>query len=73
MAGQGLNLGLADAAALARAVLDGRRSGSDVGSSALLSQYERERKVNCGDSRGVLCCKSSLDMEVSRFALICAG
>lgn len=50
MAGQGLNLGIADADALAKAVLQGRLSGTDVGSKTLLGRYEEERKV-CG----VLC------------------
>lgn len=45
MAGQGLNLGIADADALARAVLEGRSSGTDVGSKTLLGRYEEERKV----------------------------
>lgn len=45
MAGQGLNLGIADADALARAVLEGRLSGTDVGSKTLLGRYEEERKV----------------------------
>ncbi|CAN0098179.1 unnamed protein product [Ectocarpus sp. 6 AP-2014] len=44
MAGQGLNLGIADADALARAVLEGRLSGTDVGSKTLLGRYEEERK-----------------------------
>lgn len=47
MAGQGLNLGMADADALARAVLEGRRSGTDIGSAVLLARYEKERKVDC--------------------------
>lgn len=46
MAGQGLNLGIADADALARAVLEGRRSGADLGSELLLKRYEDERKVH---------------------------
>lgn len=45
MAGQGLNLGLADVDALTSAVLEGRRSGTDVGSETLLARYEEERKV----------------------------
>ena len=46
MAGQGLNLGIADADALARVVLEGRRSGADLGSMLLLERYEEERKVH---------------------------
>lgn len=53
MAGQGLNLGIADADALARAVMEGRRSGTDVGSKTLLGRYEEERKVN-GWTAGVV-------------------
>lgn len=45
MAGQGLNLGIADADALAKAVMEGRLSGTDVGSKTLLGRYEEERKV----------------------------
>lgn len=45
MAGQGLNLGIADADALARVIQEGKLSGTDVGSKTLLSLYERERKV----------------------------
>ena len=61
MAGQGLNLGIADADALARAVLEGRLSGTDVGSKTLLSRYEQERKASlcvcvCVCVRGFLMC-----------------
>ncbi|NEL27487.1 MAG: ubiquinone biosynthesis protein UbiH, partial [Xanthomonas perforans] len=44
LAGQGLNLGLGDAQALAR-VLNGRDYWRGVGDLRLLRQYERERKA----------------------------
>ena len=44
LAGQGLNLGLGDVAALAR-ILDSRASWRGVGDLQLLRQYERERKA----------------------------
>ncbi|CAM9453150.1 unnamed protein product [Discosporangium mesarthrocarpum] len=44
MAGQGLNLGLADAEALANVIEEGVMSGSDLGSMSLLQRYEQERK-----------------------------
>jgi ubiquinone biosynthesis UbiH/UbiF/VisC/COQ6 family hydroxylase len=46
LAGQGLNLGLADAAELAR-ILDGRPPWRGVGDARLLRQYERTRKAEC--------------------------
>ncbi|CAM9771712.1 unnamed protein product [Pylaiella littoralis] len=54
MAGQGLNLGIADADALARAVLEGRSSGTDVGSKTLLGRYEEERKTEALVMMGAL-------------------
>lgn len=44
LAGQGVNLGLLDAAALADIVLAGRREREDPGALRLLRQYERWRK-----------------------------
>lgn len=44
LAGQGLNLGLADVAALAK-VLHGREAWRDVGDEKLLRRYERSRKA----------------------------
>ncbi|CAN0066572.1 unnamed protein product [Choristocarpus tenellus] len=44
MAGQGLNLGMADAAGLADAILDGVCSGTDLGSVTILDRYEQKRK-----------------------------
>ena len=43
IAGQGLNLGIRDVAALAELVIDTRRLGLDIGDDALLSRYQRWR------------------------------
>ncbi len=44
LAGQGVNLGLADAATLAEVILDGVKHKRDPGSLAVLRRYERWRK-----------------------------
>lgn len=44
IAGQGLNLGLRDVAALGQHVGDAFRAGRDIGAAALLSAYESERR-----------------------------
>ena len=46
IAGQGLNLGLKDAAALAECVLDAVRLGLDAGNSEALRHYERWRRFD---------------------------
>ena len=46
IAGQGLNLGLKDAAALAEVVLEGARLGIDIGDPNLLKRYERWRRFD---------------------------
>lgn len=46
IAGQGLNLGLKDAAALAEVVLDAARLGCDIGSLDTLKRYERWRRFD---------------------------
>lgn len=46
IAGQGLNLGLADAAALAEAVTGALRLGLDPGSETVLRDYERARRFD---------------------------
>ena len=46
IAGQGLNLGLRDAAALAEVVVEGLRLGLEPGDPALLERYERWRAVD---------------------------
>ena len=46
IAGQGLNLGLKDAAALADVVLDAAALGLDIGGIGVLSRYERWRRFD---------------------------
>lgn len=46
IAGQGLNLGLADAAALAESIGDAMRLGLDPGSPDVLRRYERARRFD---------------------------
>ncbi len=46
IAGQGLNLGLHDAAALAEIVTDAMRLGMDPGAADVLDQYERARRAD---------------------------
>lgn len=51
LAGQGVNLGLLDAAALAEVLFDAHRAGRDIGSLATIRRYERWRK---GDNLAML-------------------
>jgi 2-octaprenyl-6-methoxyphenol hydroxylase len=46
IAGQGLNLGLKDVAALAECILDAARLGMDYGASDVLKRYERWRRFD---------------------------
>lgn len=46
IAGQGLNLGLRDVAALAEVLVDGARTGLDLGDAALLARYQRWRGLD---------------------------
>jgi 2-octaprenyl-6-methoxyphenol hydroxylase len=46
IAGQGLNLGLRDVAALAESVVEAARLGLDVGSADVLARYERWRRFD---------------------------
>ena len=46
IAGQGLNLGLKDSAALAEAVVEAARMGEDIGSEAVLERYARWRRLD---------------------------
>ena len=46
IAGQGLNLGLRDAAALAQVLVEGARLGMDLGDAQLLARYERWRSLD---------------------------
>lgn len=46
IAGQGLNLGLRDVAALTEVLVDGSRLGLDLGDAALLARYQRWRGLD---------------------------
>jgi 2-octaprenyl-6-methoxyphenol hydroxylase len=46
IAGQGLNIGIRDIAALAEIVIDARRLGLDIGDPSLLERYERWRRAD---------------------------
>lgn len=46
IAGQGLNLGLRDVAALAEVLVDARRLGLDIGDAQVLARYERWRRLD---------------------------
>jgi 2-octaprenyl-6-methoxyphenol hydroxylase len=50
IAGQGLNLGLRDVAALTEVVADAARLGLDIGSAAVLERYERWRRLDAAVS-----------------------
>ena len=50
IAGQGLNLGLRDVAALTEVVTDAARLGLDVGSGVVLGRYERWRRTDAAIS-----------------------
>jgi 2-octaprenyl-6-methoxyphenol hydroxylase len=54
LAGQGLNIGLRDVAALTEIVVEGSRLGLDIGSSALLERYERWRRFDSAFSATVM-------------------
>jgi 2-octaprenyl-6-methoxyphenol hydroxylase len=46
LAGQGLNIGMRDVAALAEIIVEGARLGLDIGSAVLLERYERWRRFD---------------------------
>lgn len=46
IAGQGLNIGIRDVAALAELIVDRRRLGLDIGDDAVLQQYQRWRRAD---------------------------
>ncbi|MGE5270124.1 MAG: UbiH/UbiF/VisC/COQ6 family ubiquinone biosynthesis hydroxylase [Thiohalocapsa sp.] len=46
IAGQGLNIGIRDVAALAELIVDQRRRGLDIGDEALLERYQRWRRTD---------------------------
>jgi len=45
LAGQGVNLGFADAAALTEILIRARRAGSDIGADRVMQQYDRWRRA----------------------------
>ena len=46
IAGQGLNVGIRDVAALAEAIIDARRLGLDIGDDSVLERYQRWRRFD---------------------------
>jgi 2-octaprenyl-6-methoxyphenol hydroxylase len=54
IAGQGLNLGLRDAAALAEVLIDAARLGQDIGSENVLLRYQRWRSFDNTMLAGVM-------------------
>ena len=46
IAGQGLNIGIRDIAALAELIVDTRRLGLDIGADSVLEQYQRWRRTD---------------------------
>jgi 2-octaprenyl-6-methoxyphenol hydroxylase len=54
LAGQGLNIGMRDVAALAEVLVEGTRLGLDVGTPALLERYERWRRFDSAFSAAVM-------------------
>ena len=46
IAGQGLNMGLRDVAALAEAIADAARLGLDIGGADVLTRYQRWRRFD---------------------------
>ncbi len=46
IAGQGLNIGIRDIAALAELVVDARRRGLDIGDDMVLEKYQRWRRAD---------------------------
>jgi 2-octaprenyl-6-methoxyphenol hydroxylase len=46
IAGQGLNVGIRDIAALAEAIIDARRLGLDIGDDSVLERYQRWRRLD---------------------------
>jgi 2-octaprenyl-6-methoxyphenol hydroxylase len=54
IAGQGLNLGLRDVAALAESVVDAARLGQDIGSDAVLARYSGWRRFDTALMTGAM-------------------
>lgn len=53
IAGQGLNVGIRDCAALAEAIIDARRLGLDIGDDSVLERYQRWRRLDAVVLAGV--------------------
>jgi 2-octaprenyl-6-methoxyphenol hydroxylase len=53
IAGQGLNVGIRDVAALAEAIVDARRLGLDIGGDSVLERYQRWRRLDAVVLAGV--------------------
>ena len=71
LAGQGLNLGFRDVAALAETLIDARRLGLDIGDSGVLERYQRWRRfdtIEMGMLTDGLSRLFSNDNSVLRFA-----
>jgi 2-octaprenyl-6-methoxyphenol hydroxylase len=60
IAGQGLNLGLRDVAALTEVVADAARLGLDIGSGVVLARYERWRRTDSAMSAAAFDALNSL-------------
>jgi 2-octaprenyl-6-methoxyphenol hydroxylase len=54
LAGQGLNIGLRDTAALTETVVDAARLGLDIGGAVVLERYERWRRFDSAFSAAVM-------------------
>jgi 2-octaprenyl-6-methoxyphenol hydroxylase len=54
LAGQGLNIGMRDVAALAETIVDATRLGLDIGAAAQLERYERWRRFDSAFSAAVM-------------------
>lgn len=54
LAGQGLNIGFRDVAALTEIIVEGARLGLDIGASSLLERYERWRRFDSAFSATVM-------------------
>lgn len=53
IAGQGLNMGLRDVAAMTQVLVEGARIGLDIGDAQLLERYQRWRRLDNGMVAGV--------------------
>jgi 2-octaprenyl-6-methoxyphenol hydroxylase len=54
LAGQGLNIGMRDVAALVETIIEATRLGLDIGSAAQLERYERWRRFDSAFSAAVM-------------------